>query len=159
MAELGLTRGVDMGNVGEGLEDNARTSPGEEREAIERGQEMDLLIGPDSVGEAGGAELVLSDLIGAFQSIRPIKEEKGGKVGAMIHCHTKFLLFPFFILILRTSHCSLFCLQFHSWMALEKKCVNKIPTATHRGAVAQSLYVINRCSKCNQNQTLSSIHV
>lgn len=103
-----------MGNVGEGLVDNARTSLGEEREAIERGQEMDLLIGPESVGEAGGAELVLSDLIGGFQSIRPIKEEKRGKVGAMVHCHTKFLSFPFFILILRTSHCCLFCLPFHS---------------------------------------------
>lgn len=52
-----------MGNVGEGLVDNIRTSLGEDREAIERGQEMDRLIGPESVGKAEGAGLVLSDLI------------------------------------------------------------------------------------------------
>lgn len=81
-----------MGNVG--LVDNARTSLGEEREAIERGQEMDRLIGPESVGEAEGAGLVLSDLIGGFQSIRPVKKQKRGKVGTLIHCHTQCLFFP-----------------------------------------------------------------
>lgn len=63
MAELGLTRGVAMGNAGEGLVDNIRISLGEEREAIERGQEMDRLIGPETVGKVEGAGLVLSDLI------------------------------------------------------------------------------------------------
>lgn len=69
--EVSLTSEVAMGNGG--LVDNARTSLGEEREAIERGQEMERLIGPDSVGEAEGTGLVLSDLIGGFQSTRPEK--------------------------------------------------------------------------------------
>lgn len=56
-----------MGTVGEGLVDNARTSLGDEREAMERGQEMERLIGPDSVGEAEGAGLVLSGLTRGFQ--------------------------------------------------------------------------------------------
>lgn len=73
-----------MGNVG--LADNARTSLGEEREAIERGQEMDRLIGPESVGEAEGAGLGLSDLIGGFQSIRPVKKQKnGGDTDSLSH--------------------------------------------------------------------------
>lgn len=63
MAELGLTRGVAMGTAGNGLLDNARTSLGDESEEIERGQEMERLIGP----EAEGVGLVLSDLIGGFQ--------------------------------------------------------------------------------------------
>lgn len=71
MAELGLTRGTAEGNVGEGLVDEERTSPGEDSEAIERGQEMDRLIGPGSVGETEGAEPVLSDLTECFQPIRP----------------------------------------------------------------------------------------
>lgn len=79
MAELGLTRGVAMGNTG--LVDSPRTSLGEEREAIERGQEMDRLIGPESVGEAEEAGLVLSDLIGGFQSIRPVKKQREGARG------------------------------------------------------------------------------
>ena len=61
-----------MGTVGEGLLDNARTSLGDEREAIERGQEMERRIGPESVGEADGAVLVFSDLIGGFQCMRPV---------------------------------------------------------------------------------------
>lgn len=72
MAELGLTSGAPEENVGEGLVDEERTSPGEDREAIERGQEMDLLIGPGSVGEAEGTGLLLSDLTGCFQPIRPV---------------------------------------------------------------------------------------
>lgn len=69
--EVSLTSEVAMGNGG--LVANARTSLGEEREAIERGQEMERLIGPDSVGEAEGTGLVLSDLTGGFQSTRPEK--------------------------------------------------------------------------------------
>lgn len=75
MAELGLTRGVAIGTMGEGLVDNARTSLGDDREAIERGQEMERLIGPESVGEAEGAGLVLSGLTGGFQCIRPVGKE------------------------------------------------------------------------------------
>lgn len=56
-----------MGTAGNGLLDNARTSLGDEREEIERGQEMERLIGPERVGEAEGAGLVFSDLIGGFQ--------------------------------------------------------------------------------------------
>ena len=52
-----------MGTAGNGLLDNARTSLGDESEEIERGQEMERLIGP----EAEGVGLVLSDLIGGFQ--------------------------------------------------------------------------------------------
>lgn len=76
MAELGLMRGVAMGTVGEGLVDKVRNSLGDEREAIERGQEMERLIGPESVGEAEGTGLVLRDLIGGFQCMRP---ERSGK--------------------------------------------------------------------------------
>lgn len=78
MAELGLTSGAWEENVGEGLLDEERTSLGEDSEAIERGQEMDRLIGPGSVGEAEGVGLVLSDFTGCFQSIRPVnaKEER-----------------------------------------------------------------------------------
>lgn len=76
MAELGLTRGAAEENVGEGLVDEERTSLGKDSEAIERGQEMDRLIGPGSVGEAEGAELVLSDFPGCFQSIRPVKAKE-----------------------------------------------------------------------------------
>lgn len=76
MAELGLTRGVAMGTVGEGLVDKARTSLGDEREAMERGQDMERLIGPESVGEAEGAGLFLRALIGGFQCIRPVAEQK-----------------------------------------------------------------------------------
>lgn len=65
-----------MENVGEGLVDKARTSVGEDREAIERGQEMDRLTGPESVGERVGAGLVLIDLAGCFQSIRPVKKRE-----------------------------------------------------------------------------------
>lgn len=76
MAELGLTRGVAMGTVGEGLVDKARTSLGDEREAMERGQDMERLIGPESVGEAEGAGLFLRALIGGFQCMRPVEEQK-----------------------------------------------------------------------------------
>lgn len=79
MAELGLTRGVAMGTVGEGLVDKARNSLGDEREAMERGQEMERLIGPDSVGEAEGVGLVLSDLTGRFQCMRPVEKAKRGR--------------------------------------------------------------------------------
>lgn len=72
MAELGLTRGAVEENVGEGLVDEERTSLGEDSEVIERGQEMDRLIGPRSVGEAE----VLSDFTGCFQSIRPVNAKK-----------------------------------------------------------------------------------
>ena len=68
-----------MGTVGEGLEDNARTSLGDEREAMDRGQEMERLIGPESVGEAEGAGLVLCDLIGGFQCMRPAEKQKWGR--------------------------------------------------------------------------------
>lgn len=78
MAELGLTRGVATGTVGEGLVDSALTSLGDEREAMERGQEMERLIGPESVGEAEGAGLALSDLIGGFQWIRPVEKQQTG---------------------------------------------------------------------------------
>lgn len=67
-----------MGTVGEGLEDNARTSLGDKRETMERGQEMERLIGPESVGEAEGAGLVLGDLIGGFQCMRPAEKQKRG---------------------------------------------------------------------------------
>ena len=77
MAELGLTSGVAMGTVGEGLVDSARTSLGDESEAMERGQEMERLIGPESVGEAEGAGLVFSDLIGGFQCMRPAEKRRG----------------------------------------------------------------------------------
>lgn len=73
VAELGLTSGAAEENVGEGLVDEERTSPGEDREAMERGQEMDRLMGPGSVGEAEGTGLLLSDLTGCFQPIRPGK--------------------------------------------------------------------------------------
>ncbi len=76
-----------MGTVGEVLVDNARTSLGDEREAIERGQEMERLIGPESVGDAEGAGLVLSDLIGGFQCMRPVERRKRGG-GTLTHCHT-----------------------------------------------------------------------
>lgn len=80
MAELGLTRGRAEENVGEGLVDEARTSPVDDREAIERGQEMDRLIGPRSVGEAEGAGVVLSDLTECFQPIRPVNTKKEGRL-------------------------------------------------------------------------------
>lgn len=76
VAELGLTRGVAIGIVGEGLMDSARISLGDEREAMERGQEIERLIGPESVGDAEGAVLVLSDLIGGFQCMRPVEEQE-----------------------------------------------------------------------------------
>lgn len=65
-------RGAAEENVEEGLVDEERTSLGEDSEAIERGQEMDRLIGPGSIGEAEGAGLVLRDFTGCFQSIRPV---------------------------------------------------------------------------------------
>lgn len=76
MAELGLTRGVATGTVGEGLVDSARTSFGDDREAMERGHEMERRIGPESAGDADGAVLVLSDLIGGFQCMRPVEKQK-----------------------------------------------------------------------------------
>lgn len=76
MAELGLTRGGAEENVGEGLVDEERTSLGEDSDAMERGQEMDRLIGPRSVGEAEGVGLVLRDFAGCFQSIRPVHAKK-----------------------------------------------------------------------------------
>lgn len=89
MAELGLTRGVATGTVGEGLVDSARISLGDEREEMERGQEMERLIGPESVGEAEGAGLVLSDLIGGFQWIRPVgKQQTAGLGGTLTRCDT-----------------------------------------------------------------------
>lgn len=69
---VSLTREVAMGNGG--LVANARTSLGEDREAMERGQEMERLIGPERVGEAEGTGLVRRDLMGGFQSIRPVRE-------------------------------------------------------------------------------------
>lgn len=65
-----------MGTVGEGLVDKVRNSLGDEREAIERGQEMERLIGPESVGEAEGTGLVLRDLIGGFQCMRPVGKQR-----------------------------------------------------------------------------------
>lgn len=95
MAELGLARGVAVGTVAEGLVDNARTSLGDAREAMERGQEMERLIGPESVGEAEGAELVLSDLIGGFQCIRPVeKQTKKEWVGTLTHCDNLISFHP-----------------------------------------------------------------
>lgn len=82
MAELGLTRGPVEENVGEGLVEEERTSLGEDNEAIERGQEMDRLIGPGSVGEAEGAGVVLSDFTGCFQSIRPGNVKKKERSGS-----------------------------------------------------------------------------
>lgn len=75
MAELGLVRGIAKGTVGS-LVDNARTSLGDEREAIERGQEMERLIGPESVGETDGAVLVLRDFSEGFQCIRPVETQQ-----------------------------------------------------------------------------------
>lgn len=83
MAELGLVRGVAKGTVGEGLVDNARTSLGDESEAIERGHEMERLIGPESVGDTDGAELVLRDFNGGFQCIRPVEKEDTTKEGVL----------------------------------------------------------------------------
>lgn len=96
MAELGLTRGVAMGTVGEGLVDSALTSLGDEREAMERGQEIERLIGPESVGEAEEAGLVLSDLIGGFQCMRPAGKQRGrGRRGrTLTHCHTSISFLP-----------------------------------------------------------------
>lgn len=68
---VSLTREVAMGNGG--LVANARTSLGEEREAMERGQEMERRIGPVRVGEAEGTGLVRRGLMGGFQSIRPVQ--------------------------------------------------------------------------------------
>lgn len=76
---VSLTREVAMGNAG--LVANARTSLGEDREAMERGQEMERLIGPESVGEAEGTGLVRRDLIGGFQSIRPVQGRAGREEG------------------------------------------------------------------------------
>lgn len=76
---VSLTREVAMGN--DGLVANARTSLGEVREAMERGQEMERLIGPESVGEAEGTGLVRRDLIGGFQSIRPVQGRAGRAEG------------------------------------------------------------------------------
>lgn len=70
-------KGVAMGTMGEGLLDRARTSLGDEREAIERGQEMERLIGSESVGETDGAVLFLNGLTDGFQCIRPV--EKGDR--------------------------------------------------------------------------------
>lgn len=81
-------RAVASGTEGDGLVDNALTSLGDESEAIERGQEMERLIGPVSVGEADGAGLALRDLIGGFQCIRPTeteKKEKGGITDSLCH--------------------------------------------------------------------------
>lgn len=72
---VSLTREVAMGNCG--LVANARTSLGEEREAMERGQEMERRIGPVRVGEAEGTGLVRRGLIGGFQSIRPVRSRAG----------------------------------------------------------------------------------
>ncbi len=116
MAELGLTRGVAIGTVGEGLVDNIRTSLGEEREAIERGQEMERLIGPESVGEAVGAVLVLSDLIGGFQCMRPVsKQKKGeqGKEGRSTDSLSHFSFSSSLILSQFPSHCQALLSAFH----------------------------------------------
>lgn len=78
VAELGLTRGVAMGTLGEGLVDITRTSVGDERDEMERGHEIERLIGPESVGEAEGAGLGLSDLIGGFQCMRPVEKQGRG---------------------------------------------------------------------------------
>lgn len=85
-----------MGTVGEGLEDNARTSLGDEREAMERGQEIERLIGPESVGEAEGAGLVFSDLIGGFQCMRPVEKQNKGSGKGEKHSLTVILQFLFF---------------------------------------------------------------
>ena len=75
VAELGLTRGVASGNAGEGFVANVRKSLGDEREAMERGQEMERLIGP----ERSGAGLGLRGLIGGFQFTRPAEIGRRGK--------------------------------------------------------------------------------
>lgn len=67
-------KGVAMGTMGGGLLDNARTSLGDEREAIERGQEMERLIGPESVGDTEGAVLFLNGLTDGFQCMRPVEK-------------------------------------------------------------------------------------
>lgn len=56
--------------------DEERTSPGEDSEEMERGQEMERLIGPGRVGEEEGAGLLLRDFTGCFQSIRPVYAKK-----------------------------------------------------------------------------------
>lgn len=56
--------------------DEERTSPGEDSEEMERGQEMERLIGPGRVGEEEGAGLLLRDFTGCFQSIRPVNAKK-----------------------------------------------------------------------------------
>lgn len=76
MAELGLARGVANGAIGDGLMENPRISLGDEREAMERGQEIERLIGPERVGDKEGEVLVLRDLIGGFQCMRPVKIQK-----------------------------------------------------------------------------------
>lgn len=86
-----------MGTVGDGLVDSARTSLGDEREAMERGQEMERLIGPESVGEAEGAGLVFSDLIGGFQCMRPVPKQNRGRGiggGTLTYCHTSISFLP-----------------------------------------------------------------
>lgn len=128
MAELGLTRGVAAGTVGEGLEDGARSSLGDESEAMERGQDMERLIGPESVGETEAAGLVLSDLIGGFQCMRPAETQKrgivsgrrgGGKAGrggGQRHTVTfQFLFFPDPVSVLRSLSSSLLCFPSVAW--------------------------------------------
>lgn len=74
VAELGLARGIASGD---GLMDNSRISLGDGRDAMDRGQEIERLIGPERVGDTEGAMLVLIGLIGGFQCIRPIKKTEG----------------------------------------------------------------------------------
>lgn len=56
--------------------DEERTSPGEDSEEMERGQEMERLIGPGRVGEEEEAGLLLRDFTVCFQSIRPVKAKR-----------------------------------------------------------------------------------
>lgn len=69
-------RGVAIGIIGGGLEENGRISLGEGREAMQRGQEIERLIGPERVGDTEGVVPVLGDLIGGFQNMRPVKTQE-----------------------------------------------------------------------------------
>lgn len=106
-----------MGTVGEGLVDTTRTSLGDEREAIERGQEMERLIGPERVGEADEVEPVLDDLTGGFQWMRPKRNigqgrgrgRKEGETDSLSH----FNFFSSLILSQCPSHCQALLSAFH----------------------------------------------
>lgn len=101
-----------MGVLGEALVDIARTSLGEDREAMERGQEMERLIGPESVGEADGAGLVLIDLIGGFQCMRPVQKQNRGR-GRNSDSLSRFNFFFSMILSQCPTHCQALLSDFH----------------------------------------------